>query len=134
MDKVLTPEQTTKLAEYFHARDCSLSHMDQCSWEHEKDPIHQGEQWTHKHWESRVPELMASDRARVAETDELLDTLFGGWLVFGYDYNAIPLALCKTRSDANQFVADLGYPAWVKFWEFGTTWDFLNLNREIGRG
>lgn len=64
----LTLEQITRLAEYFHDRDCQASYTDQCAWVYENSPNYRGAKHSHEHWASRVPELIIAD---VHELDEI---------------------------------------------------------------
>lgn len=48
----------------------------------------------------------------------------GAWFVFAYDQGPYPIGLFAEEIDALRFAVGLGYGGvYVKFWEFGKSWD-----------
>lgn len=65
----LSPEQISLLADYYHERECSLNHIDQCGWYYENgtDYPESAPKWAHELWTKMVPGLVDRDRQRLAE-------------------------------------------------------------------
>lgn len=72
-----TSEQISRLAEYYHERECRRNHTDGCGWFWEKSPDYPSDsKWEHQYWEKRVLGLVERDRKNVAEIELILGRQF----------------------------------------------------------
>lgn len=67
---------TKELAIELHDRFCDLSHVDQCSWNYEKDgDDHEWEKWAHKRWLKKAKKIDEFDLVKGIDSEEKFDEL-----------------------------------------------------------
>lgn len=68
-----TPEQISRLAEYYHERECPYNHTDGCGWFWENGADYPPDRkLEHARWEKRVPALVERDRKNAVEIELIL--------------------------------------------------------------